>query len=61
MFRRLREEQLRYEVMHNLPDGCLILLLDGGLPFHVIADKRCCIFQNLLVFIDEDEMRLVRG
>lgn len=61
MLRGLREKQLRYEVMHYLPDGCLVFLLDSRLPFYIIADKRRCIFQNLLIFIDEDKMRLVCG
>lgn len=61
VLRGLREKKLRYEVMHYLPDGGLILLLDRRLPFDIIADERCCVFQNLLVFVDKDKMRLVCG
>ena len=57
----LGEEEAGHELVHQLVDGALVLLLDGWLPLHVVADEGGRVLQDLPVLVHEDEVRLAGG
>lgn len=57
----LGEEEAGHELVHQLVDGALVLLLDGRLPLHVVADEGGGVLEDLPVLVHEDEVRLAGG